>query len=196
MRRKEQGEKRREEILVAALDLFIRKGYAATRTLDISQAVGVSEGLLFHHFETKEKLYEELIRRGVKTPQSYMSVWAADPLAFFEQAAVFLLGTVKNQPVTAKMFVLMYQASYSEAASPVIKELLTQMDVIPQSIPFIIAGQENKIIKDGDPQALSIAFWSAISGIAASMVLMPDAQCPEPEWIIDILRRKPGGCNA
>jgi AcrR family transcriptional regulator len=191
MKRKEQGEKRREEILIAALDLFIRKGYAATRTLDISQAVGVSEGLLFHHFETKEKLYEELIRRGVKTPQSFMSLWAADPLTFFEQAAVFLLDVVKNRPVTAKMFVLMYQASYSEAPSPVVKELLKQLDHIPQSIQFIKAGQKKKIIRNGDPQALSIAFWSAIYGIAANMVLMPDAQCPKPEWIIDILRRKP-----
>jgi len=190
MKRKEQGEKRREEILVAALDLFIRKGYAATRTLDISQAVGVSEGLLFHHFETKEKLYEELIRRGIKTPQSFFSLWAADPLTFFEQAAVFLLDVVKNQPVTAKMFVLMYQASYSEAPSPVVKELLKQMDHISQSIPFIKAGQKNKTIRDGDPQALSLAFWSAICGIAANMALTPNAKCPKPEWIVDILRRK------
>ena len=189
MKRKEQGEKRREEILAVALDLFIRKGYAATRTLDISKAVGVSEGLLFHHFETKEKLYEELIRRGVKTPQSFFSLWAADPLTFFEQAAVFL-DVIKNQPITAKMFVLMYQASYSEAPSPVVKELLKQMDHIPQSIPFIKAGQKNKTIRDGDPQALSIAFWSAVNGIAANMALMPDAPCPEPEWVMDILRRK------
>jgi AcrR family transcriptional regulator len=196
MKRKEQGEKRQEEILVAALDLFIRKGYAATKTLDISQAVGVGEGLLFHHFETKEKLYEELIRRGIKAPQYCFSEWAADPLTFFEQAAVFLLDAVKNQPFTAKMFVLMYQASYSEAASPLVKELLMQMDIIPKSIPFIKAGQENENIRAGDPHALSIAFWSAICGIAANMALMPDAPCPEPEWILDILRRKPGGCNA
>jgi len=191
MSRKEQREKRREEILVAALDLFIRKGYAATRTLDISQAVGMSEGLLFHHFETKEKLYEELIQRGVKTPQHFLSVWAADPLTFFEQAAVFLLDAVKSQPVTAKMFVLMYQASYSEAASPLVKELLAQMDFIPKSIPFIKAGQKNKTIRDGDPHALSIAFWSAICGIAANMALTPNAPCPKPEWVVDILRRKP-----
>jgi AcrR family transcriptional regulator len=191
MKRKEQGEKRREEILSAALDLFIRKGYAATRTLDISQAVGVSEGLLFHHFETKEKLYEELIQRGIKTPQYFLSIWAADPLTFFEQAAAFILNAVKNQPVTAKMFVLMYQASYSEAPSPLVKKLLKQMDHIPQSIPFIKAGQENKIIRDGDPRALSIAFWSAINGIASNMALTPNAPCPEPEWIVDILRRKP-----
>ena len=191
MSRKEQREKRREEILVAALDLFIRKGYAATRTLDISQAVGMSEGLLFHHFESKEKLYEELIRRGVKTPQHFFSVWAADPLTLFEQAAVFLLDIVKKQPVTAKMFVLMNQAFHFEAPSPVVKELLAQMDIFTQSIPFIKAGQKNKTIRDGDPHALSIAFWSAITGIAGNMALTPNAPCPDPEWVVDILRRKP-----
>ena len=191
MKRKEQGEKRREEILLAALDLFIRKGYAATRTVDISQAVGVSEGLLFHHFETKEKMYEALIRQGVKGPQSIMSIPAADPLAFFEQAAVFILNAIKTQPAFSKMFVLMNQALHSEAASPVVKELLKQMDIFAQSIPLIKAGQENKTIRDGDPSALSIAFWSAIDGIAVIMALSPNAPCPEPEWVVDMLRRKP-----
>jgi AcrR family transcriptional regulator len=191
MKRKEQGEKRREEIIVAALDLFIRKGYAATRTLDISQAVGVSEGLLFHHFETKEKLYEELIRRGVKAPQSIMSIPAADPIDFFKQAAVHILNAIKTQPITSKMFVLMNQAYYNDTASPVVKKLLKQMDIYTQSIPLIKAGQKNKTIRKGDPYALSIAFWSAIDGIALNMALLPDAQCPEPEWVVDILRRKP-----
>jgi AcrR family transcriptional regulator len=191
MTRQEQREKRREEIVVAALDLFIRKGYTATRTLDISQTVGMSEGLLFHHFETKEKLYEELIRRGVKAPQSIMSIPAADPITFFEQAAFHILNAVKTQPVTSKMFVLMNQAFHNETASPVVKELLKQMDIFTQSIPLIKAGQENKTIRDGDPYALSIAFWSAIDGIASNMAWLPDAKCPEPEWVVDILRRKP-----
>ena len=191
MKRKEQGEKRREEILFAALDLFIRKGYAATRTLDISQAVGVSEGLLFHHFETKEKLYEELIRRGVNAPRSIMTIPAASPIDFFKQAAVQILNAVKTQPVTSKMFVLMNQAFHNESASVVVKELLKQMDIFTQSIPLIKAGQKNKTIRKGDSYALSIAFWSAICGIAANMAWLPDAQCPQPEWVVDILRRKP-----
>ena len=191
MKRKEQGEKRREEILFAALDLFIRKGYAATRTLDISQAVGVSEGLLFHHFETKEKLYEELIRRGVNAPRSIMTIPAASPIDFFKQAAVQILNAVKTQPVTSKMFVLMNQAFHNESASVVVKELLKQMDIFTQSIPLIKAGQKNKTIRKGNPYALSIAFWSAIDGIASNMAWLTDAQCPEPEWVGDILRRKP-----
>jgi len=191
MKRKEQGEKRREEILAAALDLFIRKGYAATRTLDISRAVGVSEGLLFHHFETKEKLYEELIRRGIQAPQSIMSVPAADPIAFFANAAAGILTAIKTQPVTSQMFVLMNQAFYNEAAPGAVKELLKQMDIFTRSIPLIKAGQKNKTIRKGDPYALSIAFWSAINGIASNIALTPNAPCPEPEWVVDILRRKP-----
>jgi len=190
MKRKEQGEKRREAILVAALDLFIKKGYAGTRTLDISQAVGMSEGLLFHHFATKEKLYEELIRRGVDGPRAFMSVTTNNPLAFFEQAAVSILGSVKNQPVTAKMFVLMNQALHIETESKVVKELLAQIDIFTASVPLIKAGQKNKTIRSGDPHALSVAFWSAISGIAVNMALFSDAQCPEPEWVVDIIRRK------
>ena len=190
MSRKEQKEKRREEILAAALELFIRKGYAATKTQDISMAVGMSEGLLFHYFETKEKLYEELIRRGIKAPQSIMSIPAADPIAFFNQAAVYILNAIKTQPVTSKMFVLMNQAHYNEVASPIVKKLLKQMDIFTQSIPLIKAGQKNKTIRKGDPYALSIVFWSAICGIAANMALMPGAPCPEPEWVVDILRRK------
>ena len=53
MNRKEQKEKRRKEILAVGLDLFVRKGYAATKTQDISQEAGMSEGLLFHYFASK-----------------------------------------------------------------------------------------------------------------------------------------------
>jgi len=190
MKRKEQGEKRREEILVAALDLFIKKGYAATRTLDISNAVGMSEGLLFHHFETKEKLYEELIRCGVSGPKSFIPAPAAEPIVFFEQAAASILDAIKNHPITSKMFVLMNQAIHTETESTVVKELLKEMDIFNASVPLIKAGQENKSIRDGDPYALSLAFWSAINGIAVNMALSPNAQCPEPEWVVDILRRK------
>ena len=51
--RQEQRERRREEILRAALRLFVRKGYAGTKVGDIAEAVGMSTGLMFHYFESK-----------------------------------------------------------------------------------------------------------------------------------------------
>lgn len=64
--RKEKKERRRQEILYAALELFVTKGYAATKITDIAKSANMSRGLMFHYFESKEKLYEELIRMGLE----------------------------------------------------------------------------------------------------------------------------------
>ena len=45
-------------------------------------------------------------------------------------------------------------------------------------------------MRDGDPVALSIAFWAAIQGIAEELAVYPDMPCPEPEWIVDIVRKR------
>ncbi|MFR8010088.1 MAG: helix-turn-helix domain-containing protein, partial [Gordonibacter urolithinfaciens] len=82
--RQEQRERRREEILRAALRLFVRKGYAGTKVGDIAEAVGMSTGLMFHYFESKEALYEELIGLGVGGPMAMMDGGAGgDAIAFF-----------------------------------------------------------------------------------------------------------------
>lgn len=51
---------RREQVLAAALTLFCEHGYAATSTRRIAEAAGVTEGLIFHYFATKEVLLLEL----------------------------------------------------------------------------------------------------------------------------------------
>lgn len=47
-----------EKIKNAALKLFTRKGYAATRTRDISEEAGINLALLNYYFRSKEKLFE------------------------------------------------------------------------------------------------------------------------------------------
>ena len=58
-RRKEQ---RPEEILNAALEEFIAKGYAGTRLDDVARRAGISKGLVYVYFDTKEDLFEAVIR--------------------------------------------------------------------------------------------------------------------------------------
>jgi len=47
-----------EKIKKAALKLFTRRGYAATRTRDISEEAGINLALLNYYFRSKEKLFE------------------------------------------------------------------------------------------------------------------------------------------
>lgn len=47
---------KKQNILNAALDLFANEGYNATSTSKIAKQAGVSEGLIFRHFENKKGL--------------------------------------------------------------------------------------------------------------------------------------------
>lgn len=188
--REQQKEKRRKEILAAGLDLFIRKGYASTKISDIAKYVGMSVGLLFHYFKSKEQLYEELVTIGISGPMSVMAFTDMEPLKFFEVTAKQVFHYIKTDAFTSKMFVLMSQAYYNEAAPQSIKDKLQDFDIYTPTALLIKKGQANGTIREGDPNALAIAYWCAIQGIAEQMALNSNVPCPDSDWIIDIIRRK------
>jgi len=188
--RKEQKELRRWEILNAALELFIRKGYTATKITDIAQAVGMSTGLLFHYFPSKEALYTTLIQFGVQGPQQTMALDQSDPLTFFQTAASQVLHYMQTDPFTARMFVLMNQAQYSEAIPGSAKEIIASFDIFKPTAEIIRAGQQQGTIRQGEPLALALTFWMAIMGIAQALLLYPDFPYPQSDWIVDLLRSR------
>lgn len=64
--RRRRGDLRREEILDATLALVDRDGLAATRVGDVAKALGVSSGLVFYHFQTKDALVAEAFAHAVE----------------------------------------------------------------------------------------------------------------------------------
>src|SRR5947207_9276224 len=52
---------RRQAILTAAKQVFGSHGYHATTTRDIAAAAGVSEALLYQHFDGKRQLFEHVV---------------------------------------------------------------------------------------------------------------------------------------
>ncbi len=53
------------ELLSAALDLFVEKGYAATRVEEVARRAGVSKGTLFLYFASKEDLFKAVVRENL-----------------------------------------------------------------------------------------------------------------------------------
>ncbi|RJF97826.1 TetR/AcrR family transcriptional regulator [Noviherbaspirillum saxi] len=56
---------RPQELLAAALDLFVERGYAATRLDDVAARAGVSKGTLYLYFTNKEELFMAVVRENV-----------------------------------------------------------------------------------------------------------------------------------
>lgn len=186
--REKQKLQRKQDILMTALDLFIKKGYAATKISDIANTVGMSVGLLFHYFPSKEALYSELISIGVQGTKMPLQIQGETPLSIFTTFVEQLLFSLKEQPYISKMFVFMAQSMRNEGNPPSVKELLTQVDTIEKSVTLIEQGQANGTIKKGDPLALSNAFWSSIQGIMEQLAANPSFPFPKAEWIVDIIK--------
>jgi AcrR family transcriptional regulator len=65
-RRVEKGQATRERLLEAAREAFGSKGYEATSVAEILAAAGVAKGALYHHFATKEELFDAVLDRLVE----------------------------------------------------------------------------------------------------------------------------------
>lgn len=188
--RQEQKEQRRKEILYTALDLFVKKGYAATKITDIAKEASMSVGLLFHYFESKEKLYEELVKMGLQGTTYPGAQSYEHAIDFFEQFAEQLFAYMKQQPYIAKMFVLMADAQQSAGIPESIREIAMQVNTIEQFVSIVEWGQKEGSIRQGNPLTLSNAFWCSIQGIAEQYAVHPEIGLPEAEWIVDIVRAK------
>ncbi len=53
---------RPQELLAAALDVFVERGFAATRLDDVAKLAGVSKGTLYLYFCSKEELFKAVVR--------------------------------------------------------------------------------------------------------------------------------------
>lgn len=57
----------RQRILVAAAELFSKRGYSNTRLTDIAEHAGVQTGSLYYHFPSREALVSEILHVGMDT---------------------------------------------------------------------------------------------------------------------------------
>ncbi len=63
--RQRRKEERPAELLAAALELFVEKGFAGTRLDDVAARAGVSKGTLYLYFDSKEALFKAVIQDGI-----------------------------------------------------------------------------------------------------------------------------------
>ncbi len=179
-------DERREQILSGALRLFVSKGLAATRSADIAREAGVSQGLLYHYFASKEAIYTELIRAAFERLNAAALALEASPLPPGEKIARALAELLRGFDAgedAARTFILTAQASLFESvpagAAAVVRE---QRDVPYQAVARILAaGQRDGSVRPGDPDALAVVFWATIKGLAMHRAAFgPGAPRPDP----------------
>src|SRR5215207_1547262 len=62
----ERAEARRREILLAAANVFAREGYAAATLDDIAEQLGVTKGVIYYYFRSKEEIFTEIRATAIR----------------------------------------------------------------------------------------------------------------------------------
>ncbi|MBR6983622.1 MAG: TetR/AcrR family transcriptional regulator [Ruminococcus sp.] len=188
MTRKEQKEMRQKQIMLKALELFVTKGFSETKISDIAESLGISVGLLFHYYESKEALYKSLVEMGLEAAKRPEKIEFDAPLDYFTKTLEGLFGAAKEQPWVFQMFVLMSQARRPGIPDE-IRQLALSVDQIGFSAEIIKRGQEQGVIRSGDARSLSSAFWCSVQGIMEQHLITPEIPLPETKWITAILKK-------
>jgi TetR/AcrR family transcriptional regulator len=122
-KRERRKEARPGELLAAALELFVEKGYAATRSEEVARRAGVSKGTLFLYFSSKEELFKAVVRESIagRFPE-----WNAEFEAFSGSTAELL-----------RHFMIMWWARLGATkASGITKLMMSEASNFPELAAF------------------------------------------------------------
>jgi len=170
-------EEKRRLLLDAAVRVFARKGYHASRVGDIAEEAGVAHGLLYHYFPSKEDLlrsvFRETWRALIDTIRSVEETGDPAPEQL-RKVAQILLRSWRRDPDLVRVLVLEVARS---------QHLRGEMDEIGESFAaiqeIVERGQaEGSIRPDLDARLASYVFYGGIEELLTGWVLgrLPDSE--------------------
>jgi AcrR family transcriptional regulator len=186
-------EDRREEILQAALLVFARRGLAATKISDIAEAAGLSHGLIYHYFKSKDEIYTELVRRTFDISTGIFGYAAQSPGDPWERIRMMTETVLAGgyQGDSPYYFLLAMQVFTSEAVPEEVKKIMAEKVPLYTGylIPLLVEGQKTGQIAAGDPLVMSTAYFSLIQGLAVMKMQMGEEMpIPSADIILRLFR--------
>ncbi|MBN2320980.1 MAG: TetR/AcrR family transcriptional regulator [Acidobacteria bacterium] len=190
-------DRRREQIIRTAFQMFAERGYAATKISDVASAAGLSHGLIYHYFKTKEDVFTELVKSATNVFRAvtrYGSGYDSDPLNKI-RVITEMVFSMSHSPESAYYLNIVEQAFISEGISKASKKVIVEN--ITSSIrcirDLIFEGQKMGQIVREDPQRLALAYYSMVRGITGmqtKLATFPDlpASFSDAEVIVRSLK--------
>lgn len=165
---------RRKELVDVATQVFARDGYRGATMLQIATACGISRTGLLHHFPTKEKLLEAVLKARDRADSDRLSWADLDATTAFLK----LVDLVRHNATVPKLITL-YAVLSAEAVDPthpahnyfVARYLVSCRGL--QSV-FERARVEGILVPDADPRALAIDLVALMDGLQVQWLLDPD----------------------
>ena len=150
-----RAEARPDEVLDAALALFIEKGFASTRVEDIATRAGLSKGAVYLYFPSKESIIEGLVKRAVSpigdNALGMLRNYAGDPRPVLSAALKMVARRLSDpQLIAIPRLLIREMINFPELAQMYRREVLDR--IIPTVIELIRTGVAEGYFRKVDPE--------------------------------------------
>jgi len=170
---KQPTQTRQAELVAAALALAAARSPAAVTTADLAQAVGITQGAVFRHFESKEAIWLAVIDFAHEELLARLHAAAKEqalPLAALRAVFMAHVGFVVEQPGVPRVI-------FQELQHPEDTPLKARVRGLMQAYRALLAGllqqaQAAKQLAPGtDLQAAAVLFIGSVQGLVMQSLL-------------------------
>jgi TetR/AcrR family transcriptional regulator, fatty acid metabolism regulator protein len=162
---------KRRNILNAAIRVFARQGFYATRVSDIADEAGVAYGLVYHYFKSKDEVLNELFTERwslLLAAIEEADASAESPRRKLAAVAAFIVDSYRYNPELMKVIIV----EVTRAANSFGRTHLPEIRRAYDSIAKIVAdGQEQGAFRrDIDAAFASMSFYGAIEQLLSGWI--------------------------
>jgi TetR/AcrR family fatty acid metabolism transcriptional regulator len=185
-RRNRRSARTRERILLAATEVFARRGFHGTRVADIADSAGIAYGLVYHHFKNKDEILVAIYSEKWGQMVAYLGELGRQPVSFREKMSKlvhFWVRTYRQDPHLMTLMINEITRSYEFLESHGIAAVMVAFD----SIQAIVEdGLRSGEVRPGvDPQLASYLILGAAETILTGYVMGTLRRESEAEWTHD-----------
>jgi AcrR family transcriptional regulator len=178
--RADAAAEKRQRILNAAITVFASQGFTAGRISDIADEAGVAHGLVYHYFDSKEAILDELFTQR----WSLLLMQIADTgrrdmsaRAKLERVAQFIVESYRHDPELMRVIIVEVTRAVNTFGRTHLNEIREAYEMIAG---IVREGQESGELRDEvEPTYAALAFYGAIEQVLSG-------------WIFDLIPSEEG----
>ncbi len=162
---------KRRQILDAAIHVFARQGFHACRVSDIADEAGVAYGLVYHYFNSKEQVLNELFTERWSLLLAATEEIDRQPISAREKldaVARFIIDSYRHEPDLMKVIIV----EVTRAANSFGRTHLPEIRRAYEAIAKIVADAQSAgdFRRDVDPEFASMWFYGAIEQLLSGWI--------------------------
>jgi AcrR family transcriptional regulator len=168
----------------------------AAKMSDVASEAGVSPGLAYHYFPSKDAIFLALVRQSVRPADELRAIVQQVPGTPRDRLKRIVTAMLERRRKDPEFYQFFYQAMASDSLPADLREQIKEQALSMREIMrgLIVEGQATGEIANDDPDKLARALLACVDGLSRMVQLSPEdveKQMPDAGMILRILGPEP-----